>query len=175
MPIGLPAYQVHCSRIGSVIVSLCTLIVPFMLKSLATACFKEYEADDDHYTSSADPQGISIMKGLVITSLIILTAFLVALGSLDPNREATYAKLEEDAFYHQTKHHLEVHSSEHQRASAVLTATNSVVVDMQQQKEEEVAMTTGEGVELSRSVNSANDDSASIASFDTIKALKHAK
>jgi hypothetical protein len=59
-----------------------------MLKSLATACFKEYEADDDHYTSSADPKGISIMKGLVITSLItIVGVIFIAQGKWSSNQE----------------------------------------------------------------------------------------
>lgn len=124
MPIGLDSFRVHTSRVGSVVVSSFTLIIPFMMKSLVTGCFKEYEADDDEFTSNTDPEGISIMKALVIISLIILVAFLVALGSVDINREATYAKIEEEAYYNQTKHHLEIHTHDiHYTGSA--QASNS--------------------------------------------------
>lgn len=118
MPIGLSAFQVRASRIGSVLVSTTTLIVPFFLKSLKTKCFLKYEGDDDEsLTDISHPKGINSMKGLVIISMIILGSFFIALGSVDPNREATYARLEEEAHYNKTKVHLNAVSSSRRSAN----------------------------------------------------------
>jgi hypothetical protein len=117
MPIELPYWQVHISRIGAMLFSLVTCIIPYYLKSVATPCLLEADAHDDGVvddgsgggsSSYADEthgyqEGLSMMQALVTTSMIMVFSFLVALGSLDPNREDTYTKLEVEAHYQRTK------------------------------------------------------------------------
>jgi hypothetical protein len=130
---NLSNVQVKISRIGAVILSLSSIFIPFHLNTLVTSClinFYEVEesssssssysnsyssySDSSYVSSSSDEisssssEGVSLLKGLVIVSVLNFCAFLVALGSFDPHREAIYAELEDMKHYQTTKHHLQL-------------------------------------------------------------------
>jgi hypothetical protein len=104
MPISLPPWRVHLSRIGAIIISCLTLLIPFNLRDLVTPClaaseeahrrlagsyssyssFDSSEFDDD---SLENDEKLSTTQGLVTVSMLILASFIVALGSLDHKRE----------------------------------------------------------------------------------------
>ena len=131
MPTEVPSPQVHISRVGTVLICLTTLFVPYNLDTIATDCLLGAEGDASSYGTSygtsygssarllgssfsggaeedtARKGSLSLMNALVTISLIILASFVVALGSLDPDREETYAVLEETASYIKARAHLE--------------------------------------------------------------------
>lgn len=116
MPSGLPMIRLHFSRLGSCLVALITVTVPSYVKSIATPCLVaaesgasefDAEATDDGYGVFGGGKSLELMQGLVIISCLILVSFVVSLGSLDPNRDATYAVLETRATYRKAKAHLE--------------------------------------------------------------------
>jgi hypothetical protein len=132
---NLSNVQVKISRIGAVVLSLTSIFIPFHLNTLVTSClidFYEVEESSSSYSSysnsysnsyssysdssyvssdemsSSSSEGVSLLKGLVIVSVLNFCAFLVALGSFDPHREAIYAELEDMNHYQTTKHHLQL-------------------------------------------------------------------
>ena len=137
MPSGLSAQRLHLSRIGSCFVALTTIVVPSYIKSIATPCLLAVEAGISEFESSNDDgtgviggeRSLELMQALVIISCLILVSFMLSLGSLDPNRDATYALLEERATYRKAKAHLE----RQKRASTMLeqlmgVASNAAVI-----------------------------------------------
>jgi hypothetical protein len=138
MPSGLPIHRLHFSRLGSCLVALITVTVPRYIKSIATPCLVaaesgasefDVEATDDGNALFGGEKSLELMQGLVIISCLILISFVVSLGSLDPNRDATYAVLEERATYRKAKAHLE----RKKRATTMLqqlmdAASNAAVV-----------------------------------------------
>lgn len=137
MPSGLSTQRLHFSRLGSCFVALTTITVPSYIKSIATPCLMAAEAGSSEFENVADggtgmiggERSLELMQGLVIISCLILVSFMLSLGSLDPNRDATYALLEERATYRKAKAHLE----RQKRASTMLeqlmgVASNAAVI-----------------------------------------------
>jgi hypothetical protein len=116
IPTALPKLQVQVSRYGALLLCCATVAVPFSVRSLQTSCLVAAEkanvqdtildehskvrwpgvmgnnGDDDKEGSDS---GWSLVQALLATSGLIMCSYLVLLGSLDPNREETYARLEE--------------------------------------------------------------------------------
>jgi hypothetical protein len=111
MPVSLPSWRVNISRIGAMIISWLTILVPYHLEDMATPCLTDYANKDGNSggahrrqlagettNSSFDASAydddfrnkdgkLSTVQGLVTVSMLILASFIVALGSLDPKRE----------------------------------------------------------------------------------------
>jgi hypothetical protein len=67
-------------------------------------------------SSSSSSEGFGLLKGLVIVSVLNLSAFFVALGSLDPHRETVYAEFEDMNHYQTTKQHLKLVANKQPKA-----------------------------------------------------------
>jgi hypothetical protein len=120
MPTDQDMRVVHASRLGSVMVVFACVAIPFNLKELNTDCLRDYE--DSHrrrlagssysssysssspssYADNADPEGndtpgLTIVEGLIISSIIVFISFSVSLFSIDVDRAHTYKELEHAA------------------------------------------------------------------------------
>jgi len=120
MPHQMSVCRVNFSRIGAVIISLLTFLMPLFLKSIASPCLLEADGIDEYSNNQLifdkkpmtkmnithDNDGISVLKALSFISIVIFISFLIGLLSIDKEREALYAKLEEEAHYQDTVIHL---------------------------------------------------------------------
>lgn len=57
MPVGLPMWRVHASRLCSIGISVITITVPFNLRSLATPCLRDSETAEDQGVSQRVSHG----------------------------------------------------------------------------------------------------------------------
>lgn len=115
MPTDQEMFKVHMSRIGSVVIVLLAIIIPFCLQGIKTDCLEDYfdnrrrlASSYSSYSSfSADeykddpgvPAGLTVVEGLIVTAIIVMISFLVSIFSIDVEREHTYKELE-DAAHH---------------------------------------------------------------------------